>query len=93
MLGEPKFGRKKRREHTYLGFDILLLSQKRYNIISREPGNWLDTRKRVTGFGGGLRIGAVLGKFDVSTAYTFTGKQFRDFKNLNLAYRFLHIKL
>lgn len=89
MLGARKYTKKNRRKQAYIGTNIILLMHNRYIITSREPGNWKDTQKLVTNLGIGIRLGVLLGKFDLSAAYNKAGKDFRGFVGLNLGYSIL----
>lgn len=90
MLGNPIYGKNERRKQAYIGGNIILLMHNRFIITSREPGNWKDTQQLVANLGAGIRVGVLLGKFDLSMAYNKAGEDFRGFVGLNLGYSILN---
>ncbi len=93
LLGTPKYGAKKGHLHqAYVGANVLMLTHRRHIITSREPGNWKDTRRRITNAGIGARVGALLGKIDLSASYNFTGDDFRNHFGFNLGYQIIGVR-
>lgn len=86
MFGRPKFGNKGGRYQGYFGLSFNILTHKRWIITSRSPLGWTDTHKWVADPGIGFRIGALLGRLDISASYNIAGSDFQNFFGLGLGY-------
>lgn len=87
LIGQSKSGKKGGHYQSYLGMSFNIHTHRRYVITSRVPGNWRDTAKWIIRPGTGIRIGYLLGKFNLSVAYNFIGKDFQDYLGMSLSYR------
>lgn len=90
MLGKPKIGAKGERYRGYAGLSFNIVTHKRWIITSRSPGKWADTHKWIADAGMGFRIGALLGRFDISASYNLAGSDFRNFFGFGLGYSILN---
>ena len=62
----------------YVGGHVLLSTHNRHIITSRVPGNYEDTRERVTSPGVGVALGYQWGKVDLNTSYNVTNSKFQN---------------
>lgn len=92
MIGKPKYGPKGQRHQGYVGTNILILTHKRY-IITSIVDNLKNTIETVTNFGFGVRLGAILGKFDLSTSFNNAGKDFSNYFGFNIGYQILQPRI
>jgi len=89
MFGRPKFGDKGGRYQGYVGLSFNILTHKRWIITSRAPGRWTDIHNWVIDAGMGFRIGALLGRLDISASYNIAGSDFQNFFGFGLGYNVL----
>ena len=86
MLGRPKFGSKGGKYQGYAGLSFNILTHKRWVITSRSSQGWVDTHMWIVDPGMGFRIGALIGRLDVSASYNIAGNDFQNFFGFGLGY-------
>ncbi|MFC2104003.1 hypothetical protein ACFLS4_01460 [Bacteroidota bacterium] len=86
FIGQPVYETNFIKCQGYVGINILVIAHKRYVITSMELGNWEYAHRTFTNLGIGVRLGFILGRFDLSASYNKTGKDFSDHYGVNLGY-------
>lgn len=87
LLGQPTIGRQGGQYQLYVGGHLSLITHKRWEVISIIPDGDFNTHNWVANPGYGLRIGALLGRFDLSITANRVGEDFQDYWGFSLGYR------